>query len=354
MFLRYSPDTDAWQLMGYFSGLSRDDVAWAAHEDVAFIMGGAHLYPWPDPDLGIPGENYRMDLSETWSLDIRDCSGIAEGSVIPGTPCNDGNSGTYGDAYDNQCICTGASQPVQPFRPDVIDNTFSTGTGFDGEVKALALQPDGKLIATGAFSTFNGISCNGIARLNADGSLDEGFVGAIGGKALALQPDGRIVVGANGIFRLMPNGSIDPDFNAYLNNIGVQPVNALVVRPDGRIIAGGAFIISDEWGNEVPMSIMQLFQDGSLDNSFVPVSSNTMRMFKRWFCARTASCSSAWITNRPVGGGTMAPPLPPAKETGDDPSNSTAPSGSALQPGTRLGTTTERRRGGRWGVLHLQ
>ncbi|MBL0044282.1 MAG: T9SS type A sorting domain-containing protein [Flavobacteriales bacterium] len=159
---------------------------------------------------------------------------------------------------------------MQPFHPDVIDNTFSTGTGFDGEVKALALQPDGKLIATGAFSTFNGISCNGIARLNADGSLDEGFVGAIGGKALALQPDGRIVVGANGIFRLMPNGSIDPDFNAYLNNIGVQPVNALVVRPDGRIIAGGAFIISDEWGNEVPMSIMQLFQDGSLDNSFVP------------------------------------------------------------------------------------
>ncbi|MBL0044283.1 MAG: hypothetical protein IPP33_07735 [Flavobacteriales bacterium] len=50
MFLRYSPDTDAWQLMGYFSGLSRDDVAWAAHEDVAFILGGAHLYPGPDPD----------------------------------------------------------------------------------------------------------------------------------------------------------------------------------------------------------------------------------------------------------------------------------------------------------------
>ena len=39
-------------------------------------------------------------------------------------------------------------------------------------VCATAVQPDGKIIIGGAFTTYNGVSRNNIARLNANGSLD--------------------------------------------------------------------------------------------------------------------------------------------------------------------------------------
>jgi uncharacterized delta-60 repeat protein len=233
-------------------------------------MGGAHLYPWPDPENGIPTADYRLDLAEMWAYDVRDCQGTVDGLVVPGDVCDDGSAGTFNDAYDLSCTCTGSVQAQQPFHPDQLDETFTTGAGFDGEVLALCMQPDGKVIATGAFTQYNGAACNGIARLNPDGSLDAGFNGAVGGRALAVQPDGRILVGGNGITRLMPDGSADGSFDAYLSGIGLQPIHALAVRPDGAILAGGSYITTDEWGNESNVGLMQLMPDGSRDPSFLP------------------------------------------------------------------------------------
>src|SRR5688500_14543506 len=42
-------------------------------------------------------------------------------------------------------------------------------------VHAFALQPDGKILIGGTFRTVNGVHRMGIARLNADGSLDPTF-----------------------------------------------------------------------------------------------------------------------------------------------------------------------------------
>jgi hypothetical protein len=49
------------------------------------------------------------------------------------------------------------------------------GSGADGIVEAVLLQSDGKIVIGGRFSNFNGSSCNRLARLNADGSLDTVF-----------------------------------------------------------------------------------------------------------------------------------------------------------------------------------
>jgi uncharacterized delta-60 repeat protein len=73
------------------------------------------------------------------------------------------------------------------------DTSFSIGTGFDGDVYALALQADGKIVAGGVFTSYNGTSVSHIARLNTDGSLDTGFVIGTGLdaniNALAIQSD---------------------------------------------------------------------------------------------------------------------------------------------------------------------
>ena len=55
------------------------------------------------------------------------------------------------------------------------DTTFNTAAGADGAVRALLVQPDGKVLIGGDFTHFNGVPRNYIARLNSDGSLDTSF-----------------------------------------------------------------------------------------------------------------------------------------------------------------------------------
>jgi len=58
----------------------------------------------------------------------------------------------------------------------VLDEEFNTGIGItNGLVAAIGLQSTGKIIIGGSFTSFDGVSCNYIARLNTDGSLDSSF-----------------------------------------------------------------------------------------------------------------------------------------------------------------------------------
>ena len=135
-----------------------------------------------------------------------------------------------------------------------LDTTFSRGLGPNGAVRALALQPDGKTIIGGEFTTVDGFSSSRLARLNSDGSVDGTFLG--GGwiftgavYTLALQPDGRILVGgaflASGglvhtnLVRLEANGLLDDTFNP--SSPRNEFVSALALQPNGRVVVGGAF-----------------------------------------------------------------------------------------------------------------
>ena len=131
--------------------------------------------------------------------------------------------------------------------------------GADDFVYATALQPDGKIVVGGSFTTLGGQPRSCIGRLNADGTLDTGFNPGAGGLAyhgvqcLAVQPDGKIVVGGNFetlggqprrcIGRLNSDGTVDPSFNPGLG--GIQDycfVQCLAVQADGKILVGGYFI----------------------------------------------------------------------------------------------------------------
>ncbi|MEZ4103575.1 MAG: delta-60 repeat domain-containing protein [Candidatus Paceibacterota bacterium] len=84
-----------------------------------------------------------------------------------------------------------------------IDSGFDVGTGptvsYPVNVK---FQPDGKIILVGHFTGFNGYSRDGIVRLNSDGSVDTTFNPGTGFntagtrvvKSSFVQPDGKILV----------------------------------------------------------------------------------------------------------------------------------------------------------------
>ena len=81
-----------------------------------------------------------------------------------------------------------------------VDTTFGNGAGANtSPVIAMALQPDGKVLIGGTFTSVHGTTRNAVARLNTDGSLDTTFDPSSGStstvRTLLVQPDGKILVG---------------------------------------------------------------------------------------------------------------------------------------------------------------
>ena len=166
-----------------------------------------------------------------------------------------------------------------------IDVTFNPGTGVSNSVfpyvLALGLQSDGKVIIGGTFAAVNGVPRNFLARLNTDGSLDASFNSGLQGPAgftgvfsLAVLPQDKIVIGGNfssingysrnGIARLTANGGVDTAFNT---GFGVSAVQSLAVQVDGKVIIGGGFSYVD---NTNRTDVARLNSDGTLDLTFSP------------------------------------------------------------------------------------
>lgn len=161
-----------------------------------------------------------------------------------------------------------------------LDGTFLPGTGFNGIVTQLVVQPDDKVIVVGDFTTYNGTARARVARLNTDGTLDTGFTPGTGANFLvacvALQSDGKVLIGGYfnsyngsaviGLARLNSNGTLDTGFNfggAGVNNA----VLSLKLQADGKALVGGAFTTYNGTGRN---RILRLNTNGSLDTGFNP------------------------------------------------------------------------------------
>jgi uncharacterized delta-60 repeat protein len=165
-----------------------------------------------------------------------------------------------------------------------------SGFGADDGANAVALQPDGKIVAAG-FTSFGANPFNfGVVRLLPNGSYDTtangssdpfggntgrsygDFGGSDAANAVALQPDGKIVVaGASSgnfvIARLLnPSGNFDPSFGPTgppgpLVDFGVfDAANAVALQPDGKIVVAGT--------SDANFAIARLLPSGALDTSF--------------------------------------------------------------------------------------
>src|SRR6218665_100886 len=167
-----------------------------------------------------------------------------------------------------------------------IDNSFTIGTGFDGAVSSIVLQPDGKIVVGGSFTNYNGTTAGYIIRLLSDGSLDAtfnlnsgtGFYFSAGTPAkvqtISLQTDGKIVVGGNFLTynssnaafltRLNSNGTIDATYNTA-GSIFSTTVWTTAIQSDGKILVGGDFI---SYNGVAKNYIIRLNSDGTNDATF--------------------------------------------------------------------------------------
>ena len=155
------------------------------------------------------------------------------------------------------------------------DTTFNTGTGANSSILGMALQPDGKVIIGGWFTSYNGNLCNRIARLNANGTLDTNFNPGTGAgvnvSGVRLLSNGKIaVIGSFSTFNnvsrpriamLNSNGSLDTSYNPRTD---IEHISAMEVQQDDKII------ISTSPYTTHQTLITRLNLDGSIDTTFNP------------------------------------------------------------------------------------
>ena len=173
-----------------------------------------------------------------------------------------------------------------------LDQTLNLNlTSAGGLVVAIAVQPDGKTLIGGSFTTVLGVTRNNIARLNTDGTLDTTFDPNANNTvyAIAVQADGKILVGgffsgANSIGGATRNrmarldattgaaDSFDPNANSA--------VQSIVVQADGKILAGGFFVPSGgqpSIGGQFRNYIARLDPTTGLADSFDPNANSPVR-----------------------------------------------------------------------------
>lgn len=163
-----------------------------------------------------------------------------------------------------------------------VDHTFnSAGSGVFGQIYRIMMYGDDKMIIAGNFSAYNGTSVAKIARLNADGTLDNTFNPGTGPAPVSgsiiynvvRQSTGKLIVlggfnAFNGttrtnIVRLEPNGTIDVTFTASYEFGGANRYN-LVVQPDDKVLIANVSNLNGIAVNKIG----RLNADGTLDTNF--------------------------------------------------------------------------------------
>ena len=143
-------------------------------------------------------------------------------------------------------------------------------SNFFSDSDALAIQPDGKILLGGTGRTDD--HSFAVARYNPDGTADAGFGDrgvAVANMytaapsallyefvtALAVQPDGKVIAAGHvdqpsgvqvpsskaggGVVRFNPDGTIDQSFGLHVDDVNMLP-KEVVLGPDGQIVVGGS------------------------------------------------------------------------------------------------------------------
>jgi uncharacterized delta-60 repeat protein len=166
-----------------------------------------------------------------------------------------------------------------------LDTAFTTalGTGPVGAIEAIEIQSDGKIIVTGAFGTWNGVTVNRIVRLNTDGTRDTAFTTNTGTGAnstilsAVIQADQKIVLGGafttwNGttsigrIVRLNTDGTRDTAFTTNISSgATTNQINSIAIQSDNKLVVVGTFTT---WISTSVNRIVRLNTDGTRDTAF--------------------------------------------------------------------------------------
>lgn len=238
-------------------------------EGVRYVLGMAVL---PGGKIAVACHNGGREKSNPVIVRLN-ADGTLDAS-FPEVPAPEGQISCMGLQQDGKMLLAGKFTTVAAatrmniarFNADgSLEAQFNART--NGQVNAVAVQPDGKIVIGGQFTSVNGEERNYVARLAPDGSLEPPAAFNTGKgpnkevKAIALQPDGKILIAGrftaiNGerrhqIARLHANGAVEDSLSfsppvsplpltgnqtVYEDLIGATV--SLALQADGKILVG--------------------------------------------------------------------------------------------------------------------
>jgi len=165
-----------------------------------------------------------------------------------------------------------------------IDSSYNVGTGFNGSISAIYMLKDTTLLVAGSFTTFNSSNVKGLVKLNKNGTLISSFnpLDSNISQVYAIAVDtanGKIYIGGaftsvgntpkKHIARLYADGTLDNTFDvgAGFTHISSSqaPVYTLKVQYDGNILVGGDF---NFYKGESASRLCRILSSGTLDGTF--------------------------------------------------------------------------------------
>jgi uncharacterized delta-60 repeat protein len=155
--------------------------------------------------------------------------------------------------------------------------TTSFGKVYGAQAQAIAIQPDGKILAAGEEviddkGTFTDNFA--LARYNANGTLDTTFgnngevvtAGTGFASSIAVQADGGIIVsGSNLLVRYNANGTLDTTFGNG-GQVATNFSGPLLIQPDGKIVFDGNSV--DPANGQKALAVVRFNANGTADSSF--------------------------------------------------------------------------------------
>lgn len=163
------------------------------------------------------------------------------------------------------------------------DTTFDSSAKTNGDITAIVMQPDARILLSGPFNSFKGAATTrNLIRLNNNGTYDSSFTAPANlryvyatADRILVQPDSKILVGGFGVktlnfsiyelIRLNGDGSIDNSFNVETGIQNYQTISALALGIDGKIYVGGSF---KTFAGTTTGGLVRLNTNGSLDATF--------------------------------------------------------------------------------------
>ncbi|HEX8221472.1 MAG TPA: delta-60 repeat domain-containing protein [Chloroflexia bacterium] len=182
-----------------------------------------------------------------------------------------------------------------------LTNIVAAEDGPEESARAVAIQPDGKIVVAGATGEY--VSDFAVVRYDKNGKLDTKFgkggkavtdiMGLDVAEAVSIQPDGKIVVAGHAtdetakddfvVVRYLPNGKLDTAFGEggkVVTNFmgGEDRAFDMVLLPDGKLVVAGSAQVGGEWCqttdgvtkicDKFGYALARYNQDGSLDTAF--------------------------------------------------------------------------------------
>jgi len=175
-----------------------------------------------------------LDKTYNFNVQANESNNSFNGSIREAYMMEDGKMLAVGNfsAYNGEAV----NKIARINLDGTLDKTFNIGSGPSGQVYCIRPYPGGKLLVSGEFLTFNGKPMPKVVLLNSDGSVDEGFNTGIG-------PDGivnRAVALANGKILITGNFQKFNNINRY---------GFAILEPNGTLSPGnntmGGFIFAD-------------------------------------------------------------------------------------------------------------